>query len=102
MEDRALIRLAGGKAHSNASRAAHQPARPVEFRSYLQLEFGDPPQPFLDCDGEFHTRQIRANAAMDAEPEGRVAILLPVENHFIGALQRLAFDGLRHQKPDEV
>src|SRR5262245_40477603 len=30
---------------------------PVEPRTFLKFELGNPPQPFLDCDREFHARQ---------------------------------------------
>ena len=41
-------------------------------------------EPFLQRDRDLHAGEVRADAAVDAEPERRVAVLLAVDHHAVG------------------
>src|SRR5262245_1023187 len=69
-----LDRQLAGSAHG-ALRPGHR-AGEAEVRDALQeLRNGH---------GQLHARQVRADAAMDAEAKGDVPVLLAVDEHFVG------------------
>ncbi len=55
-----------------------------------ELEVGHALEQFLDRDAHLEPRQVRADAAMRADPEGHVAAVPPVEVEAVGVLE----DGL--------
>src|SRR5438067_954052 len=48
------------------------------------MEFRDALEPFLQRHLDLHAREVRADAAVDAQPEGGVAVLLAVDHHALG------------------
>src|SRR5215469_11395144 len=69
------------------ARPAHGALRPCHLAG--ETELGNALQQLLHGYGHLHARQVRADAAMDAEAEGRMSVLLAVDDHFVGIREHL-------------
>src|SRR5678816_1188902 len=49
-----------------------------------EVKLRNPLQELLDRNGEFHAREVRTDATMYSEAEGRMAVRLAVNNDLIG------------------
>ena len=68
-----------------------------------QAELGDAGEPDLEGDAQFHPRQVRAQAAVDAEAEGGVPVDLAVDQHLVGPVElRGVAVGGREREQDPV
>src|SRR3954452_12182495 len=65
-----------------------------------KLEFRYVPQPFGDHDAQFHSREVRAEAAMGPAAETPVPVQLPVHHHIITGRQvaAVAVDRPKHSR----
>src|SRR5215218_9987974 len=70
--------------HRELARAAHRAFRPGDLAGGIEFEVRNPLQPFLDRDRHLHAREIRTDAAVNAEPERGVAVFLAVDQHLVG------------------
>src|SRR3954447_18810194 len=71
------------KQHRKLSRSAHCAFRPGDLTSRVQFEIRNALQPFLDCNGHLHAREIGADAAVNPEAECRMAILLAIDHDLV-------------------
>src|SRR4051794_20264146 len=54
-----------------------------------ELEDGERLQEHLEGDAQLHTRQVGTGAAVDAEAEGGVAVVLAVDDHLVRSVEEL-------------
>ena len=54
-----------------------------------QLEVGEAAEELLDGHPQLQSGEVRAEAAVDAEPERGVAVLQPVDHDLVGAVEQL-------------
>ena len=88
--------------HANSSGSLRGPRTEPsdQVTSPARLELGDALEELLDRDRHLHARQVRADAAVDAEAEGGVAVLLAVDDHLVGVGEhgRVAVGGRERQQ----
>src|SRR5438270_11812702 len=70
--------------HRQLARPAYRAFRPRHGRRRIEVEVRDALEPLLQRDLDLHAREIRADAAVNAEAEGGVAVLLAVDHHALG------------------
>src|SRR5215470_5400148 len=75
------------KSDRQQARTAHGTLGPLDFAGETELR--DPFQEFLDRNRHLQARQIGADAAMDAETEGGVAIFLAINDDLIGVREHV-------------
>src|SRR5262245_38244847 len=78
---RTACRVPSGKPHWQEPRPAHGAFGPLDLAG--QAEFRDAFQELLDGNGHFQSSEVRADAAMDAEAEGGMAVFLAVNDDLI-------------------
>src|SRR6202044_1429056 len=83
----ASSRRAGPDPQRERARTADLARGPRHRRGVGQGEPGDPAEPDLECDPQFHPRQVRAHAAVDTEAECRVPIDLAVDDNLTGPVE---------------
>src|SRR5262249_49100815 len=66
------------EARREGARPADLARRPGDRRRVVEGELGDPGEPCFQRDPEFHPRQVRSHAAVDAQPERGVPVDLTV------------------------
>jgi hypothetical protein len=64
------MRKLHAKQERQLARSAYGAFELCHRRIRVEREFGDAREPFRECHADSHGRQIRADAAMDAEAEG--------------------------------
>jgi|SRR5271170_3301673 len=74
-------------AEGEGARPADLAGGPGHGRRVDQAELRNPLEPDLEGDPEFHACQVRAQAAVDAEPERGVPVDLAVDDDLIGAVE---------------
>src|SRR5215510_12149944 len=72
-------RRASADAERERARPTDLARRPSDRRRVVKGEAGDPLEPGFEGDPEFHARQVRAHAAVDAEAERGVPVDLAVD-----------------------
>src|SRR3954470_1421199 len=70
--------------HRQLARAAHRALRPGDPAGGIEFEVRNPLQPFLDRDRHFQAREVGADAAVNAEPERSMAVLLAIDQDLVG------------------
>jgi hypothetical protein len=68
-------------------RACGRRPRDLGLVAGCKLEFRYVPQPFGDHDAQFHSREVRAEAAVGPAAETPVPVQLPVHHHIITGRQ---------------
>ena len=66
------------------ARAAHLARRADHLGGVGEFEGGVEPYPLLERDPQLHAGQLRTDAAVDAETEGGVADLRPIDPDLVG------------------
>src|ERR1043166_3738245 len=75
------------KQHRQPPRPAHGALRPGHRGIRVETELGDALEPLLERHPDFHACEVRADAAVDAEAERRMPVLLTVEHDAVGILE---------------
>src|ERR1700752_1747510 len=88
------------KQYGQAARAAHGALRPGDRRLWVETEIGDMSEPLLERDPDLHARKVRPDAAVDAEAEGGVTVLLAVEDDAVslGKFRRITVGGRKGEQ----
>src|SRR5436190_20794287 len=73
----------GGERYPQCPWSPHRALGPGDAGRILEPEFRDALEPLLDCHAQFHAREIGTDATVDAQPEGRMPVFLPVEQHLV-------------------
>src|SRR5260221_4413544 len=66
------------------ARPAHSALRPFHRSFRIETEVGDALQPFLDRDRHLHPREVGADAAVNADAQGCVTVLLAFDHDLVG------------------
>src|SRR5581483_8242161 len=80
--------VSGAEDDGEGAGASDLAGGPDDGGGVFEAEFGDAGQPFLEGDAELEAGEVGAEAAVDAETEGDVAVLRAVEDDPVGVGER--------------